>query len=54
MKFIINHLVGYIEINITKRNEFKHKIDNGILIARQCGDCKLFLDLIDFGTKRFK
>lgn len=54
MKHIIDHKIGKIEINITSSNLGKHKVENGILLSRQCGDCKLFLDFNDFDSRVIK
>ena len=54
MKHIIDHKIGIIEINITSSNLGKHKIENGLLLSRQCGDCKLFLDSNDFDSRVIK
>jgi hypothetical protein len=51
MKYFIEHKTGKIGLNITSTNLLKHQIENNTLIARQCGDCKLFLDFNDFDSR---
>jgi hypothetical protein len=54
MIYTIEHKTGHINLSITTRNASKHKIINGILVSRQCGDCKLFLDFNDFNSRVIK
>jgi hypothetical protein len=54
MKYIIKHKIGDIQLYISQSNSLKHKIHNGILISRQCGDCKLYLEFNDFDSRVLK
>lgn len=51
MDYIIEHKTGNITLSVTGSNISKHKIVDGVLTERQCGDCKLFLDFDDFRTR---
>ena len=51
MKYILNHKDGIIELSVNKANSDKNRIENEILIARECGDCKRFLDINLFDSR---
>ena len=51
MKYILNHKDGLIELSVSKSNAYKNRIENDRLIARECGDCKRFLDMNLFDSR---
>jgi len=54
MIFKIKHTSGDCEINISKRNEDKHIVKDGVVVSRKCGDCNNFLDVNNFTLRNIK
>lgn len=51
MIYTLNHKDGIITISVNKSNASKNIIENGELIARECGDCKSFLQINYFDSR---
>ena len=51
MQYLLNHKDGIITIAVYKANAAKNRIENGELTARECGDCKSFLQINNFDSR---